>query len=291
MGVSFKAKLLHLVVRSMRLRSTLLHRVKQPPRSDSVNQIPESIAQKMQHQTHRIGDYALHTLNAKSDLKKHIVYFHGGGYVFQASPAHWKFLQSLAKRANAKVSFVQYPLAPESGHKEAVAHALSVTDFLTKTFDDEFYLSGDSAGAGLALALLHNLIQAGKQQPYKKALLIAPWLNPLGFDNVPAKLQKQDIILGSWLNVAIKMYAGGDSLEHQNISPINGDFSGFPPIGIWIGSRDIFCADMPLFLQKLEQADVEYQYNNREGMLHAYHIFPIPEAREAMRQMVEFVAK
>ena len=291
MGVSFRAKLFHLLIRTQRLHSMPLDRVKQPPRSKRANQIPASIAQKMLCETRELNGYAVHTINAEPTFKKHIVYFHGGAYVFQASPLHWNFLQRLAWRAKAKVSFVQYPLAPESDHKEAITQVLGVTDLLTQTFDDEFYLAGDSAGAGLAVALLRNLIQAGKQQPYKKALLISPWLNPLSLDAVPAELQKQDLLLGPWLKTAIDMYAGDDSLEHKNISPINSDFSGFPPIGVWIGSRDIFCADMPRFLQRLEQSDISYHYENKEGMLHAYPIFPIPEAKEVVGQMVEFIAK
>ncbi|MFM9376996.1 alpha/beta hydrolase fold domain-containing protein [Gordonia sp. VNK21] len=43
-----------------------------------------------------------------------IVYLHGGAYVRDLTPAHWKFLAGIGDRHGVEVIVPQYPLAPEA---------------------------------------------------------------------------------------------------------------------------------------------------------------------------------
>ena len=57
-----------------------------------------------------------------------------------------------------KVTFIDYPLAPEHTYEKTHEIVMKHTERLQlKNYGDEFYLFGDSAGGGLALAVLQIL--------------------------------------------------------------------------------------------------------------------------------------
>lgn len=262
-----------------------------PTRSDKANHIPGYIARSFQCESRTLDGYALHTLNVAPNIDKHIVFFHGGAYVAQTTPYHWFFLRKLAKTLGVTVSFVQYPLAPEHVHTETIDHAVKATEFICREFsDDQFYLMGDSAGGGLSLALVRNILDRHLHQPYRKIALISPKVDPTRLDNVSSELREKDLVLDpDLLIVASKHYAGNDDLSHPNVSPMLGSFADFPAIGVWMGTRDIFYGDMPAFFEKLEKDGVRSRYYVGEGMLHDYPLFPIPEGRQAIEQMKAFI--
>lgn len=268
--------------------------VRNPTRNDKANAIPRSMSRSLFCETRHLNGYVLHTIHPdkeKTGQSRHIVYFHGGAYVGQALSFHWNFFRKLVNAIQAKLTFVQYPLAPESVHTETVSHAISATELIQSDFNgDRFYLMGDSAGAGLSLALLRNLIESGKEQPFQKVALISPWVDPTRLDLVdPALAAKDPVLMPEKLKIAAELYAGNDPVAHPDVSPLQGSFRGFPPVGIWIGSRDIFYGDMPLFLEKLEESGVQSIYHEGEEMLHDYPLFPIPEGKTAIKQMQQFI--
>ncbi len=44
----------------------------------------------------------------------HVLFWHGGGYVYPATDIHWKFLSHMAAQHNWSVTARLYPLAPEN---------------------------------------------------------------------------------------------------------------------------------------------------------------------------------
>jgi len=291
MSVSISGRVFNLLIETIRFRSILTYLGRHPSRKKSANKVPWFVARGLACETRELDGYVLQTINCHAKTKKHVVYFHGGGYVMQATALHWIFLRKLAKLSDAKVTFVEYPLTPENKHTKTVDHALKVTQFLTEHFDDEFVVGGDSAGGALSLVTIQKLIERDLQQPYKKVLLISPWVNPLSLQTVSKAIRKNDPVLSrSFLQSAIDQYAGEDALEHPHLTPVNGSFEGFPPVGIWMGTRDMFYTDMPSFIQDLDQCAVQHRYYVGEGMVHDYPIIaPVRESFEALRQMRRFI--
>lgn len=293
MSISIRAKLIELALRASNAKARTAKMFGNPTRSDKANQIPPFIARKLEFASQQIDGYALHTINCQRDLDTHIVYFHGGAYVGQATPFHWGYLKRVALRLPAKVTFAQYPLAPESTHKDTLSHALKVTEVMVNQYsDDNFYLMGDSAGGGLSLALVRNLIEKGLPQPFLKLGLISPWVDATQLDRVAPELDAKDLMLDSAsLKLAAIQYAGEDSLDHPNVSPVNASFAGFPPLMIWMGSHDIFYGDMPVFIDKLQKEGIEHIYYAVEKMVHDYAILPTPEGANTIEQFAEFITK
>ena len=86
---------------------------------------------------------------------KIIVYLHGGSYVGELEKYHWKFFKDLIDDTNSTIVIPDYPLAPEHTYIEVFNFMEPLyVEIINKLEEDtEFILMGDSAGAGLALAL------------------------------------------------------------------------------------------------------------------------------------------
>ena len=105
-----------------------------------------------------IGEYQVLTVFSEESYKRHVVFLHGGAYVMRAVRAHKNIIEKLVKKFHLKVTFIDYPLAPENtvdkAHKVVMDAYRNIT---SKYKNDEFYLFGDSSGGGLALAFLQLL--------------------------------------------------------------------------------------------------------------------------------------
>lgn len=131
--------------------------------------------------------------NAKTIL----VYFHGGGYVMPASPAHLEYLYRLvtdiniAKGENAAfaVLVLAYSIMPEGNYPAPLAEAAECINHLVQVeYRDPstIIIGGDSAGGNLALGLLSHLLHphpssivtrmAPMSKPLGGAVVISPWV-------------------------------------------------------------------------------------------------------------------
>ena len=88
----------------------------------------------------------------------HIVYLHGGGYVWPLIRPHWWVVDRLIRATGGTVSVPLYPLAPESDHSDAYQFLVaSYGELLDAAPSCRPVLAGDSAGGGLALGLAVKL--------------------------------------------------------------------------------------------------------------------------------------
>jgi len=102
-----------------------------------------------------------------------------------------------------------------------------------------------------------------------------------------------DHVLGRYeglVEECIKLYAGGRDLHDPLLSPIYGDFSGWPPAILISGTRDLMLSQTVRTHRKLRAAGVPDELHVYEGMSHADYLsaFPAPEAREALAEIASF---
>jgi len=74
------------------------------------------------------------------------------------------------------------------------------------------------------------------------------------------------------------------------LSPIHGDFHGFPPTILTSGTRDLFLSLTVLTHRKLRQADIRADLQVFEGMSHGQYLLnaDCPEAREVFSEIARF---
>ncbi len=219
-----------------------------------------------------------------------ILYLHGGAYVFGFHDTHWRFLETLVQETGYTVVAPDYPLAPEQTFRDAYAMVKPLCQALSADESGgELILMGDSAGGGFALALaqeMHreSMVQAGK------IILMCPWLD-LTLDNPEiASIASEDPILTvSGLRRAGQAYAGGTDPSHRLLSPINGGIEDLGKISILIGSMDLLVADARRLKRMAEEQKVPLRYMEFADRVHNWMFFPLPGAREAVRQVVAII--
>lgn len=104
-----------------------------------------------------------------------LLWFHGGAYCLGSHRTHAGFITALARRAGVGMALPDYRLAPEHPFPAAPLDARAAWDALRAEglAASSILLGGDSAGGGLAFALLADLLAAGERPA--GVLAFSPW--------------------------------------------------------------------------------------------------------------------
>jgi acetyl esterase/lipase len=216
-----------------------------------------------------------------------ILYLHGGGYIDQPLLWHWRFLNKLSTTAKAKIVVPIYPKSPNYTYEQVVEAILPLyQDMALGIGQGRFVIMGDSAGGGLALVLAQQAKTLDVPQ-VKEIILISPWLDmSMTNPEIPA-YQKYDPRLGKTGLIQIaRLYAGGADLKNPLLSPIYGDCHGLGRITLFIGTHEILYPDAQRFYRLLEEQQIPVQYFEYEKMNHDFLLSPIPEAEQAIEQII-----
>jgi epsilon-lactone hydrolase len=212
-----------------------------------------------------------------------ILYWHGGGYVFPVTSAHWSFLCRMAAKHGWSVTAPLYPLAPGHGAEYITAWALNFyRDYAARA--ERFFMGGDSAGGGLTA----STAQTARDQGLPAAaglILICPWLDANPDDPTQALIEPRDAILTlRGIQDCGTIFASGLPLKDPRVSPIFGAWNNLPPILCFGGGDDLLVTDARTLKAILPDMD----YDEQGGMIHVWPILPLPESRIAQRRMAEF---
>ena len=214
----------------------------------------------------------------------HMLYFHGGGYVYPAVDVHWNFMAHMAQVHGVAVTAPLYPLAPEASAKDATAFGLAAYEAFIASHDGPFIMGGDSAGGGLTAVVAMAARDKGLR-PASGLLLVCPWLDGSGNHPDQIAIEKRDCVLTlGGIRGAAKLYAGDLPIDDIRISPIHGDWQGLPPILCYGGGDDILVTDARALKAKLP----DMRYIETAGLMHVWPIFFLRESREAQAEMADF---
>lgn len=222
-----------------------------------------------------------------------VLYLHGGGYVFGSPRSHSAFTYALAKKARAEVFSLDYRLAPEHPFPAAVDDAVAAYEWLlAQGFDPaSLVVGGDSAGGGLALALLVSIKARGLPAP-AGVFLLSPWtdLATTGAsldlnEKTDAMFQKVHIVEGA------KRYLGAADPNAPLASPLYADLAGLPPVLIFASESEVLRDDSTRLKEKLDAAGVETTLVMEKGLIHVWPIFAgrFPEAKKAIGDLAAFI--
>lgn len=86
------------------------------------------------------------------------------------------------------------------------------------------------------------------------------------------------------------LYANGHDLKDPQLSPIYGDFHGFPPTILTSGTRDLFLSNTVRTHRALRRAGAIAELNVYEGQSHAQYGADMnaPETKEAFTDIARF---
>ena len=154
-------------------------------------------------------------------------------------------------------------------------------------------MGGTSAGGGLTLATVHKLIELGVDVP-GAIYLGTPWADLTKTSDTLYTNESLDRVLltyDGWIGGAARLYAGEYELTHPLISPVYGDFDGFPPTYLISGTRDMLLSDTARVHRKLREAGVVADLNVYEGMSHAGYMIVAdsPESQQVYAELGDFL--
>jgi acetyl esterase/lipase len=219
--------------------------------------------------------------------KQAVIYMHGGAYVSQMYPSHLVFCRELARQSGAYVLMPVYPLAPNHTYQETYKLITALYKDLLHHQYEKITLMGDSAGGGFVIAFCQYLLKHKLPQPFR-LIAISPWVDISMSGSDYAKYEAYDPMLKiPDLKVMGKAWAGDTDVKDPMVSPSFGDNHGLAPTLIFVGTYEIFYGDIVLCAQRMKADGVKVRLEIGEKMTHVYPIYPIPEAKESMRIILE----
>jgi monoterpene epsilon-lactone hydrolase len=220
-----------------------------------------------------------------------VIHFHGGGYCLGSAVTARSWAAHLSAQTGCRVVLPEYRLAPEHPYPAALEDARAVMKALSGP--GPVVVSGDSAGGGLALALVLSMRDAGQELP-AGAILLSPWLD-LGRDRraVPDLVRRDVLLTPDWLDACARAYADPSSWADPLISPLRGTHSGLPPLLIQAGTEELLAPDGGLLAASASAAGVAVTYTRWPRMWHDFTLQPglLAAADSAVAQAAWFVDK
>ena len=237
-----------------------------------------------------------------------LLYLHGGGWVFGSIQTHLRTMARLAELTGLTVVGIDYGMAPQAPFPEGLNDAALAWRWLRSdspalqtvpalaNLTGPWLVSGDSAGANIALSMMLDLRDAGEPLPDAALLFYGVY----SADHTTASHQQcGDGQFGlstekmAWYR---SLYLSGPHPNHQNpndprVSPALATLSGLPPIFMNAAGLDCLRDDSVLLDQRLTDAGVPHEFKLVDGVNHGFMQMSneLPEAMTAFRDAAAFV--
>lgn len=228
----------------------------------------------------------------RAHMKKYVIlHCHGGGYSTGSSLYARALTAKLAASTSMDVLCFDYRLAPENPYPAATEDAMKAWNYLMLLGYGarDVILTGDSAGGNLALSLTLKLKEEGRLLP-RGLVLLSPWTDLTSSGKSFRTRAEVDPVLDKeYIDRMVGAYAEGQDLRDPYISPLFGNFEGFPPTYIQVGENEILLSDSKRLHQAFVEANVSVKMDTYPGMWHVFQMSPVKAAREAMDKNAEFI--
>ncbi|WP_195278898.1 alpha/beta hydrolase [Clostridium sp. J1101437_171009_A5] len=229
--------------------------------------------------------------NRGHDRRHAILYCHGGGYTSGNLGYSRPIASKLAAVTGYEVLSFEYRLAPEHPYPAAVEDAIRAWDHLMYLGYGarDIVVAGDSAGGNLALVLTHRLKAMGRRLP-ASLILMSPWTDMTASGRSYQERAELDPSLTlEYIQAVRGAYARGEDWTSPYLSPLFGDFSGFPPVLIQAGTHEILLSDSVRLRDRLVAAGIPCRLEVWNGMWHVFQMFPLKRSNEAMESIGRFL--
>lgn len=224
---------------------------------------------------------------------RQLMHIHGGCYVLNPGEAGLVEAALMAGFGGFKVVSVDYRMPPAAYFPAALDDVAAVWSSLAADGKPRSMgIFGTSAGGALTLALVQRAKSAGI--PLPAALAVGtPMADTTKVGDTFYTNEGVDNVLLSrdgFCDAATRLYANGHDLADPRLSPIYGDFEGFPPTILTTGTRDLLLSNTVRVHRKLRQAGVEAALQVFEAQAHAQYMRDesAPETREAFEEIAAF---
>ena len=215
------------------------------------------------------GVPALDVKVAGADGDGVILYLHGGGYVIGSARTGANLAAPLARRTGLQAVSLDYRLAPEAAFPAAVDDALAAYKELLEG-GREIFVAGDSAGGGLALALVLAARREGLPLP-AAVVVFSPWADlTLSGASMDTRGDFDPLFSRAHMDAYVDHYLAGHDPKDELASPLLADLTGLPPLLIQVGSAEVLLDDSLGLAARAAEHEVDVSLDVVAGAPHVY---------------------
>jgi acetyl esterase/lipase len=221
------------------------------------------------------------------------VYVHGGAFVLSGGEGSLPEAILIAHRAKMCAISIDYRMPPKYPAPVGRDDVVAVYQHLLNQYPaQKLALGGSSGGANMIMATVQHLIKLGVDVPG------ALYLGTPGSDmsktsdswTINEGIDRMLSTYDGFVEAASRLYADGRDLKDPLVSPLYGDFHGFPPSILITGTRDLLLSNTVRTHIKLRQAGAVADLLVYEGISHnGYtHEYDSPEGQHAYAEVNAF---
>jgi acetyl esterase/lipase len=224
-----------------------------------------------------------------------ILYFHGGAYVAGSARAFQHFVGQVAASARVPAFVPEYGIAPEHPFPVAVNQAQAAYRGLAEQGVTKIALAGDSAGGGLALALLSLVTAKARDGSTPRpigAAVMSPWTDlALSGSSMETRAEADPLLTKDSLASAAQLYLCSHDPRDPCASPLYGNLAELPPVRIHVGDDEILLDDSLRYGERLEREGGTVQVHTWKGMIHVFpsNVEVLHAAKEALDDVGDFL--
>ncbi len=235
-------------------------------------------------------------LTAKGNSRGLALYIHGGGFTTGAASERRYITQYLAGRCGYDCIAINYRLAPENKWPAMPQDCLQAyREVLDMGYPaQDIVFAGESAGGTLVFSLAFLARDSGLPMP-KAIAAFSP-----GTDNASDLLSHTSNIATDYMlrdavakGIAEPLFDGEadiSDLRDPLLSPVNGDFTGLPPVFLSVSDTEVLYDDSVIMYEKLKTEGHPVELDVQHGVCHAFQVMTyMPEARRSIRKMMDFL--
>ena len=224
------------------------------------------------------------------------VYVHGGAFVLNGGEAGLPEAILIAHRAKMRGRSVDYRMPPRYPAPAGRDDVVTVYRHLLKQRPAQsMALGGSSGGGNLIMGMVQHLIELDVDVP-GALYLGTPGADMSKTGDTYYMNDGVDRLLVTYdglVEAAVRLYANGRDLKDPLVSPLYGDFLGFPPTLLVTGTRDLLLSATARTHIKLRQVGVVADILVYEGMSHGDYAVEAtsPESQHAYAELNAFLSQ
>jgi len=210
---------------------------------------------------------------ASSRPDEAILHLHGGWFVSGTATAYRHLVGHIAARAGASAFVPDYRLAPEHPFPAAVDDVLATYRGIDESGIRRIAITGDSAGGNLALVLASCVAaQAIRARATLIAVAAFSPVTDLTLSGVTyqTRAEADPYFTKQQVAALVQSYLGNAGANDPLASPIQGRFSGLPPIRIHVGDDEVLLDDSRRYVERAVAGGVDARLDVWTGMPHGF---------------------
>ena len=202
-----------------------------------------------------------------------ILHLHGGWFNFGSARAYRHLVGHIAARAGARAFVPDYRLAPEHPFPAAIDDVLACYRGIEESGVRRVAVTGDSAGGNLALVLASCV--AARAVSARATLVGAAAVSPvtdltLSGRTYETRADADPLFTRPQVTELVRSYLGAADANNPLASPLQGPFSGLPPIRIHVGDDEVLLDDSQRYVERAVAAGVDCRLEVWMGMHHGF---------------------